>query len=508
MRTQQAQDSGDTDSLMHEDMHSDNLSHTSHSERALDFSPVDNPYPQATTRYPAQIIVDLAAIRNNVRSLRERNNNAQVLTVIKANGYGHGFLPTALAALAGGSTWFGAAQPHDLLILREAGIGADRAHMITWMWTATEDLAAIARADIDFSVSTLSQIRQLAQLAHEIGQRVRIHVACDTGFGRNGFTPQALPEALDLLKKLASTDPANEVADKPLLLVGQFSHLAVADAPDDPLSVASTDEQINTYQWFSEQLDQAGLTPSVRHLANTAASLTRPEISLDMVRPGIGIYGYSADPAMGLGLAYGLKPALRLQAQLATVRTLPADHAIGYGRTYITQHESLLAIVPVGYSDGIPRSASGFNEQGWQHTEHQGGPVLLGTVRLRNGSEASVIAHVAGRVCMDQFMLALSAETVEIRDHSGNLVELSASDYQSLISQIREGDTVLLFGPGRGSEYGEPNLEEWAASANTITYEILTRLGSRFPRIYENAREVLSEADLAMLEHAGIALGK
>lgn len=202
-----------------------------------------------------------------------------------------------------------------------------------------------------------------------------MHVKVDSGFGRNGFTPATFDAALAKLVPLAK--------EGVLHIVGQWSHLAVADAPDVPEFVASTDRQIENFKDFTRRMEQAGIAPEIRHLANTAATLSRSEIHFELTRPGIGLYGYEADPAMGTPGTYGLTPAMTLQAQLGTVKDVEAGHGISYGRTYLTPSDTSTAIVPVGYADGIHRSASGFDMEGAKHVVKPGGPVRVMTTEVR-----------------------------------------------------------------------------------------------------------------------------
>lgn len=249
----------------------------------------------------------------------------------------------------------------------------------------------------------------------------------DSGFGRNGFTPATFDAALAKLVPLAK--------EGVLHIVGQWSHLAVADAPDVPEFVASTDRQVENFKDFTRRMEVAGIAPEIRHLANTAATLSRPEIHFELTRPGIGLYGYEADPAMGTPGTYDLTPAMTLQAQLGTVKDVEAGHGISYGRTYLTPTDTSTAIVPVGYADGIHRSASGFDMEGAKHVIKPGGPVRVMT------TEGPRLYRVSGRVCMDQFMLDLHGSAEKLGVH--------------------EGDTVQLFGPGRGEDYAEPTADDW-----------------------------------------------
>ena len=228
----------------------------------------------------------------------------------------------------------------------------------------------------------------------------------------------------------------------------------------------------------AEALRAMRLPPEIRHLANTAATLSRPEIHFELTRPGIGLYGYEADPAMGTPSTYSLKPAMTLQAQLGTVKDVEAGHGISYGRTYLTPSDTSTAIVPLGYADGIHRSASGFDMEGAKHVTKPGGPVRVMT------AEGPRLYRVSGRVCMDQFILDLHGSAAELGIH--------------------EGDNVELFGPGRGEDYAEPTADDWGRAADTISYEIFTCLRNRIPRLYEHATDVLSAGDLAKLDPASI----
>ena len=432
-------------------------------------------YEAARRQYPAQAVVDLAALRDNMRHLVSvvggKDSPTAVMGVVKADAYGHGLIPTALAALAGGATWLGTAQSHEALLLRKAGIGPDRCHILTWVYNgAAVPFEELIANDVDISVGSLSGIDGIAAAARKLGKTARVHVKVDSGFGRNGFTEESFDEALAKLVPLAK--------EGVLRIVGQWSHLAVADAPDVPEFVHCTDLQVERFKDFTRRMEQAGIAPEIRHLANTAGTLTRPEIHFELVRPGIGLYGYEADPAMGTPDTYDLHPAMTLQAQLGTVKDVEAGHGISYGRTYLTEENTSTAIVPVGYADGIHRSASGFDMEGAKHMAKDGGPVRVMTC------EGPRLYRVSGRICMDQFMLDLHGSASELGIH--------------------EGDTVELFGPGRGEDYAEPTADDWARTADTISYEIFTCLRSRIPRLYEHATQVLDEDDLSKLDPAGI----
>ena len=432
-------------------------------------------YKAAQRRYPAQAIVALAALRDNMRHLVSvvggPHSGTAVMGVVKADAYGHGLVPAALAALAGGATWLGTAQSHEALLLRKLGSGPDRCRILTWVYNGMDvPFDELIDIDIDISVGSLAGSDALADAARRLGKPARVHGKVDSGFGRIGFTPAGFDAALAKLVPRAH--------EGVLHIVGQWSHLAVADAPDVPEFVASTDMQVETFKDFTRRMEAAGIPPEIRHLANTAATLSRPEIHFELTRPGIGLYGYEADPAMGTPSTYSLKPAMTLQAQLGTVKDVEAGHGISYGRTYLTPSDTSTAIVPLGYADGIHRSASGFDMEGAKHVTKPGGPVRVMT------SEGPRLYRVSGRVCMDQFILDLHGSAAELGIH--------------------EGDNVELFGPGRGEDYAEPTADDWGRAADTISYEIFTCLRNRIPRLYEHATDVLSAEDLAKLDPASI----
>lgn len=432
-------------------------------------------YVNALSTYPGQVIVDLRALRDNMRTLvsivsknlQPNQNPPAVMGVVKANGYGHGLIPSALAALSGGATWLGTAQPFEALKLRKAGINSDRCRILTWLTSATttpfEDLI---KSDIDISVGSIDSLDAVALAAKNLCKCARVHVKVDTGFGRNGFTQEFFDSALYKLKNYANSGFIS--------VVGQWSHLAVADSPNVQEFIKATDEQIEQFHEFTHRMENAGLKPKIRHLANTAATLSRPEIRFELVRPGIGLYGYEPDPSMGVPQDYNLTPAMTLQAQLGTVKKVKKGHAISYGRTYLVPEDTSTAIVPLGYADGILRSSSGFDTQGSKKVDKSGAPVRFET------NSGPKILRVSGRVCMDQFIVDLKAYSEDIG--------------------VKEGDTVRLFGPGRGIKYAEPTADDWAESAGTISYEIMTSIGCRVPRLYRNAYEVLSQNDIEKLD--------
>lgn len=420
-------------------------------------APSGGPDPR---RFPARALVDLAAIRDNVRALAGHAPTAEVMAVVKADAYGHGLLPSALAALAGGATWLGVAQPSEALALRAAGVGPDRARLLTWLYAPGAPLRELVEADVDVSVAAPWALDEVVAGARAAGCTARVHVKVDTGLGRNGIMPGELRGVLDAAARAA--------AEGLVRVVGVWSHLACADEPGH----ASVAAQADVLDDAVRAAEASGAALEVRHLANSAATLTAPRTHYDLVRPGLAVYGMSPVPQVAPPQDYGLRPAMTVEARLVTVKGVAAGQGISYGHAYTTDRETTLGVVPLGYADGIPRHASG-------GVHGPGGPVLVGG--STDGTSGGRVLRVAGRVCMDQVVLDLGPGAGE-----------------------RAGDVVTLFGAGAGLERGgAPTAEDWAQAAGTISYEITTRLGARVPR--EHVRFDVLDADArALVEPAGV----
>ncbi|WP_405459170.1 alanine racemase [Streptomyces sp. NBC_00101] len=371
----------------------------------------------------ARAEIDLAALRANVRALLARAGGAQLMAVVKSDAYGHGAVPCARAALEAGATWLGTATPQEALALRAAGLGG---RVMCWLWTPGGPWREAIEADIDVSVSGLWALREAVAAAGEAGRTARVHLKADTGLGRNGCQPADWPE---LVAEARTAEETGAVR-----VTGLWSHFACADEPGHP-SIAA---QLTVFRDMVAYAEKAGVEPEVRHLANSPATLTVPESHFDLVRTGIAMYGISPSPELGTPADFGLRPVMTLSASVALVKQVPAGHGISYGHHYTTPSETTLALVPLGYADGIPRHASGR------------GPVLV----------AGRVRTVAGRVAMDQFVVDLEGDRTE------------------------PGAEAVLFGPG---DRGEPTAEEWAVAADTIAYEIVTRIGTRVPRVHVGA---------------------
>lgn len=365
----------------------------------------------------AEALVDLGAIRANTARLAA-GTAASVMAVVKADGYGHGMLPAARAALAGGADWLGVCSLEEALALRADGISAP---VLAWLLAPGQQLHRAVAADIDLSAASVPLLGEIVEAARVAGRPARVHLKVDTGLSRNGATAADWPDLL--------TAAAKAVADGTVEVVGAWSHLACADVPGHP-SIAS---QIDAFNDALEVAERAGVHPRLRHLANSAATLSRPESHFDLVRPGIALYGLS--PIPGWPTARELRPAMTLRGKVALTKRVPGGEGVSYGHQYTTERETTLALVPIGYADGIPCAAA------------NRGPLQLGGARRT----------ISGRVCMDQIV-------VDVGD-----------------DPVVAGDLATLFGPGDG---GEPTADDWAAVLDTINYEIVSRIGPRVPRRY------------------------
>ncbi|MGA5099686.1 alanine racemase [Streptomyces lavendulocolor] len=371
----------------------------------------------------ARAEIDLGALRANVRALRGRvGTDVQVMGVVKADAYGHGAVPCARAALEAGATWLGTATPHEALALRAAGIDAP---LLCWLWTPGGPWDEGIRADLDMGVSGMWALREVTEAARRTARPARVQLKADTGLGRNGCQPADWPRLVG--EALAAQ------AEGLVKVTGVWSHFACADEPGHP----SIGAQLETFHEMLTYAEKEGVDPEVRHMANSPATLTLPETYFDLVRPGIAMYGVSPGPEVGSPADFGLRPVMRLVGSVALVKDVPPGHGVSYGHHYVTEGPTTLGLVPLGYADGVPRHASGR------------GPVLVG----------GKVRTVAGRVAMDQFVVDLGGDVVE------------------------PGAQAVLFGAG---DHGEPTAEDWARAADTIAYEIVTRIGSRVPRVYLN----------------------
>ncbi|WP_197516877.1 MULTISPECIES: alanine racemase [unclassified Mycobacterium] len=373
----------------------------------------------------AEAVVDLGAVAHNVRVLRERAGAAQVMAVVKADGYGHGATPVARAALAAGAAELGVATVDEALALRADGITAP---VLAWLHPPGMDFGPALLADVEIGVSSVRQLDEVADAVRRTGRTATVTVKVDTGLNRNGVAPAQYPAMLTTLRRA--------VAEDAIRLRGLMSHLVFADQPENPINDVQA-------QRFSDALAQAraeGVRFEVAHLANSSATMSRPDLAYDLVRPGIAVYGLSPVPDLG---DMGLIPAMTVKCPVALVKSIRAGESVSYGHTWTARCDTTLALLPIGYADGVFRSLGGRLE-------------VLINGRRRPG---------AGRICMDQFVVDLGPGPVD----------------------VAEGDEAILFGPGTR---GEPTAQDWADLLGTIHYEVVTSPRGRIRRTYREAETV------------------
>jgi alanine racemase len=367
--------------------------------------------------------IDLGALEHNVRSLRARAPHSELMAVVKADAYGHGMLPVAQAAVRAGATWLGVAQFAEAFALRDEGVTT---RLLTWLSVPGSDFAGAVRRDVDVSASATWTLYALAAAAREQGRTARVHLKVDTGLGRGGAYGPDWPVLVDHARLLE--------AEGVIKVAGIWTHFALADAPEHPTVLAQQER-------FFEAVavaERAGVRPEVRHLANSAATLVHPSAHADLVRPGIAMYGLT--PVPQLEDDFDLRPVMTLKARLALVKRVPAGQGLSYGHLYAPDVDTVVGLVPAGYADGVPRNATNV------------GPLQVGDLRTT----------IAGRVCMDQFVIDLGPD-----------------------SKAVAGDVVTLFGTGPD----QPTAQDWADATDTISYEVVTRLGARVPRLWRGGSD-------------------
>jgi alanine racemase len=360
----------------------------------------------------AQAVIDLDAVAHNTRLLARAAGGAQVMAVVKANAFGHGATEVARVTLQHGASWLGVTSAAEALALRHDGISAP---LLMWLYPPGETFEEVLAHEIDVSVSALPALSAVADAAVRTGTVANVHLKADTGLSRGGSPLEEWPDLVDWARKY---EAANLVRVR-----GVWSHLANAEAVDDPRLRAQLD-------LFAHMRSLAGAVP-VTHLANSAATLQIPETHFDLVRPGIALYGVEPIP----GREFGLRPVMTLQSQVILTKRVSAGVGVSYGPDYVTDRDTTLALLPIGFADGVPRSAA------------------ARAYVLLNGERCPIV----GRIAMDQCV-------VDVGD-----------------SPVSPGDTAVLFGPGRD---GEATVADWARWVGTNAHEILTGVGTRVARQY------------------------
>jgi alanine racemase len=358
----------------------------------------------------AEAIIDLTAIAANVKKLKA-TASTDLMAVVKADAYGHGLVPVAKTAISAGATWLGVALVEEALALRAAGITAP---ILAWLVPPGSDYATAITAQIDLAVPSLAIFDEILAT----GKRARIHIEVDTGMTRGGF----LEEWPEFLKSDFSQ----------VEVVGIFSHFARADE----VSEKQNQDQLENFNKAITDLALVGVVPQIKHLANSAATLTNQSSAFDLVRAGIAMYGLTPDlEHLGTSKSLDLLAAMAVRAKLHLVKKVPANSPVGYGATESTTRDTVLGVVAMGYADGIPRIAKAAG-------------VFFAGARC----------PIIGRVSMDQFVVDLGPE-----------------------SEAKAGDYVVVFNDGAAGEF---TAEDWGLASSSINYEITTRIGPRVNRIF------------------------
>ena len=364
--------------------------------------------------------VSLSAIADNLKLIKGKTDS-QVLAVVKADAYGHGLIQVGKTAADAGAEWLGTALLEEGIALRKSGI---KIPIISWLTPLGEDFETAIDLDIDLSISSIELLSEVVTAGKSVKKIPKVHIEVDTGMSRGGVGD----DWQVFLDQLIKASKSNEIK-----VVGIWSHFARADEPDEKMN----NEQLATFEDRIKSLASAGINPEFIHIANSAASLTNKGAHKNIIRWGIGLYGLSPDVNnLGDSKSLKLKPAMKLKAKLHLVKTVKAGASVGYGGTAITKSDTKLGVVTLGYADGIPRNANN----------------LAGVFVAGNR------APLIGRVSMDQFVVDLGINSL-----------------------AKTGDEVIVFGDGSSGEY---TADEWAKASGTINYEIVTRIGSRVPRIY------------------------
>jgi alanine racemase len=370
----------------------------------------------------AEAVVDLDAIAHNVRLLREHAGSAQVMAVVKADGYGHGAVQVGRAALGAGAAELGVATIDEALALRRDGITAP---VLAWLHPPGTDFAPALQADVQVALSSVRQLSDLLDAVERTGRTATVTVKVDTGLNRNGVSAAEYPAMLGALQRAQ--------ADEAIRLRGLMSHLVHGDDPENPFNDLQA-QRLSDMR--AEAIDQ-GVHFELVHLSNSPAAMTRPDLAYDMVRPGIAVYGQTPIPELG---DMGLRPAMTLKCPVALVRSVKAGDGVSYGHMWVADRYTTLALLPVGYADGVFRNLSGRID-------------VLINGRLRRS---------VGRICMDQFVVDLGPGKPD----------------------VAEGDDAILFGPGTS---GESTAQDWAELLGTINYEVVTSPRGRVIRTFRGA---------------------
>ncbi len=373
---------------------------------------------------PVWAEVSLDALANNIREVRRlTESKAMILAAVKADAYGHGIVTSSKIFLENGADRLGVAALTEALELRRAGVDAP---ILNLGYTPDESFGSAIENGVAVTVYTIKQAKTLSEVAERLGLVATVHVKIDSGMGRLGFLPSS-----ESVRAIVNIDKLPSVE-----LEGIFTHFACSDNADKTY----TRSQYKLFTHVIAELKYQGVKPPIRHVSNSAAIIDLPEYALDMVRPGIMLYGYEPGPEVNLEKV-NLMPAMKLKARFSNIKSVDKGVGISYGVTHRTRRPSIIGTLPIGYADGYRRALSN-----------------RGVVDFK-GDKLSII----GRICMDQCMVDLTeAKSAEI------------------------GDEVTLFGGGSA-----PSVEVMARQLDTIPHEVTCAIARRVPRVYtKNGRIV------------------
>ncbi len=375
--------------------------------------------------FRARAVISTDVLLRNFDHVREVCG-VNAMAVVKADAYGHGVGRIAPLLREHGVEWLGVALPSEALALRAAG---DTGNILSWLSTPGDpDISSCVVADVDLSVSSARELEEIAQAALKNNHVANIHLKIDTGLSRNGI----------MLADLAQIIPSlTESIDRGYVhLRGVWSHLANADHHNLEFSTASVNQQVAVFNFALNILASAGLNPDLKHLGNTAGALWHPSTHFDLVRIGIGMFGLSPNADRATSGSLGITPVMHVQARISQVKEIPVGSGVSYSHTWIATEPTRVALIPVGYADGIPRNLSN---------------------NLQFAVNGLPVTQI-GTVAMDQCVVNVSG-----------------------LDSVAAGDIVDIFGPGLS---GELTADQWAQHMNSVGYEIITRIGARIPKEY------------------------